>query len=69
MADLNVLAAKSSGLLPEPATSSTLPLRSTTAWMPRTGELNGITCQAPLVQAAPDVHAFSGAGWVASSIV
>ena len=38
--------------------------------MARTGVSNGITCQAPLVQAAPAVQAVvPGEGWVTSSIV
>ncbi|WP_344934566.1 hypothetical protein [Actinoplanes nipponensis] len=65
---MKVPAANAAGSLPEPATSSTLPFLSTTAWMPRTGELNGMTCQAPAVQAAPALHEVPGAACVASTM-
>src|SRR5271155_5872542 len=55
-ADSNVPAAKSLVSLPEPATNRMSPLSSTTEWMVRTGEGNGSTCQAPLLQARPAVH-------------
>src|ERR1700691_2727204 len=50
-ADSKVPAANSFGSLPEPATNRMSPLSRTTEWMVRTGEGNGSTCQAPLVQA------------------
>src|SRR3954451_2431533 len=49
----NVPAAKVVGSLPEPATSSTLPVRSTTACTARAVVVAGITCQTPLAQASP----------------
>src|SRR5690349_17156661 len=63
---VKVPAANALGSLPDPATSSTLPFLSTTVWIPRTGELNGSTCQTPLVQASPALHDASGAGAVTS---
>src|SRR5689334_21152945 len=65
---LKVPAANASGSFPEPATIRTLPFLRTTAWMPRTGDSNGITCQTPAVQAAPALHDVPAAGWVASTM-
>ena len=61
-------AANASASLPEPATSSTFPLCSTTACMARAGAVNGITCHVPFVQASPELHAWPGVGWVTSTI-
>jgi hypothetical protein len=67
-ADMNEPAAKAAGLLPEPATSSTLPVYISTAWMARAGDGNGSTCHAPLVHAAPALHAAGLAFTVESTI-